>query len=573
MDKDGNITIKDFQAGVADSPLLGFAKMNNVDIYEKPGTLKLQFASTLSFSTASLPIACQYDKAGNQYVLTKAGVIWKNGSSWKTISGGYTFCDMAIFETKESEYSFTVTGTPTCAVGDTYTNNGITFVITSVTSGTLKAIGSGDPKAGSGTLTKDIGSGDTTIAFSAWTVFYENIEYMLLTTTDYRFTYSTPLHLSTVTLWTTSGPSNNRLSTNSFKKILVGIDLDATDQPIIYIGNGNNVASITNWTYYYDSSVTFDVNKSALALQPGYWAYNLNNLGKYLAIGCTGEGAGIYDTISNKNSALILWDRSSTSFNLPIFWKENGITSSLQMQNRLYLAIGNRGRIFVTDGTNFEQVKRIPFVYNRQFGNYAYIYPNAMTLHNGDILVGVSGTGTDATYGVYAMSITPAQVGNSEIPYPTIMRNSPSTGGTGSSQQLNIGFLYSTGADTLIIGWQDGTSYGVDTITSTVTSGYKSVIYSPYYEVGTELSKKTYKRMEISLTTPLLTGQKIKVSYRENLNGTWTQIGEYTSTNFGTNNVYNCPANLASKVKLQLKIEFDTTTTNNIEFQSLRIYG
>jgi hypothetical protein len=188
------------------------------------------------------------------------------------------------------------------------------------------------------------------------------------------------------------------------------------------------------------------------------------------------------------------------------------------------------------------------------------------------MLFGLSGIGnTDTTYGVYAMSLTPADMGDGvQVKYPVVMRNSISTGNTGQSQQLSIGFLYPTSADQLYIGWQDGTTYGVDVITSTVTSGYNTVIYSKYYNIGTNLKKHTFKRMEIFLSDPLLDGQSIRISYRENLGDTiWHTIGTYTSAQFGVNNSYNCLANVASKINIQFKIELNTTGTNNMEFQSL----
>lgn len=66
---------------------------------------------------------------------------------------------------------FTVSGvTVTPTAGATYTNNGITFTVTSASiaagSGTINAGGSGTATA-SGTLTKVTGTGDATIAFSA----------------------------------------------------------------------------------------------------------------------------------------------------------------------------------------------------------------------------------------------------------------------------------------------------------------------------------------------------------------------------------------------------------------------
>lgn len=511
MDKNGVLTISDFQAGVADSPLLGFARMNNVDIFEKPGIVKMQFGSTLSFSTASLPTCMAFDSLGNQFVGCYGGEIYKNGAILTTTSSllsGKHITDIEI-----------------------------------ITDGTL------DPNN-------------------------VPIEYLFIVCSDPTFAFYGPTYSTGAIGQAVTGGT---LAT-CHKQIAIGIDLDNTNKPIIYFGNGNTIASIKNFTHVaVGSAPTYTVNYSALTLQPGHYAYSLSNLGKYLSIGTVGSNSNIYAPITTKNSALILWDRTSTTFNLPTFFKENGITAQLQMQNLLYLAIGNRGRIFYTDGTNFKQIKRIPYTFDRQFGNYAFIYPNALTLHNGNIVIGISGSGTNGNYGVYEMALTPATVGNSIVEYPTIMRNSPSSGGSGESQTLNIGVLHSNNADQLYIGWQDGTSYGVDVVSSALATNFSTTIFSKYYTVGSELRKKTFKRMELSLTAPLITGQQIRVSYRENLNDTnWTTIGTYTVTNFGTNNVYNCSANLASKTKLQFKIELTQPTStafgNNIELESLTFY-
>lgn len=515
MDKNGNLTISNFQAGIADSPLLGFAKMSNMEIFEKPGVAKMQFASTLSFNTTSLPVAIVEDFFGNQYVACFAGEVYKNGTLIKTLNASdeLGICDMKL-----------------------------------ISDG---AFHDGYP-----------------------------IEYLLITTFGTRIFVAGPTYHSGNPYWDSyqSGDGGINIISTAFKQISIGIDTDSHNTPIFYFGNGNAVACIKNFTHANEGATpTLTINPVALTLQPNHWAYSINSLGKYLAIGTVSPKTSVFGNTSfpNKNSAIILWDRTSPSFNLPIFFKENGVSSLLQMQNRLFASIGNRGRIWLTDGTSYNQIKRLPFVFNRQFGNYGYVLPNASTLHNGDLLFGFSGTGIDATYGVYAMSNIPADMGNGvQVPYPTVMRNSISTGATGASQVLRIGALLSTSADTLYIGWQDGTTYGVDVITSTIVSGYNSIIYSPYYTVGSELNKKTFKRMEISLTAPLLSGQSIRISYRENLIiDTWKPIGTYTTTNFGTNNVFNTMANLASKTKLQFKIELNTSSTNNIELMSLSFTG
>lgn len=179
--------------------------------------------------------------------------------------------------------------------------------------------------------------------------------------------------------------------------------------------------------------------------------------------------------------------------------------------------------------------------------------------------------------GVYSMFLTPVQIGNATIQYPIVMRNSPSTGGIGATQTLRIGCIYSTSNDQLYIGWQDGSSYGVDTLNTTLYTNFTAFFESKFYTVGSILNKRTYKRLEISLTNPLISGQQIRVSYRKNLNDDWTVLGTYDSTNFGTENTFNTLANIASVTKLQIKIEMNQATTvafgNNIEFEYLTLSG
>ena len=76
-----------------------------------------------------------------------------------------------------TKYRVTVEGVSSVAVGATYTNNSKTFTVDEVNltdgGGTLLLSGSGAPSA-SGTLTRASGSGDATIAFSAYTTESDN---------------------------------------------------------------------------------------------------------------------------------------------------------------------------------------------------------------------------------------------------------------------------------------------------------------------------------------------------------------------------------------------------------------
>lgn len=602
MDKNGNLQISNFQAGVADSPLLGFAKMANVEVFEKQGVAKIQFGTKLKYSPASLPVSIVRDNYGNEYVGCEGGQFYVNG----TLKGsGQAIYDMKIISDLSNpagtvgtiSYSgktlndLVGSGTFSGSVSTIYT-------ITLTTSGTPDTFNWSDSNGNSASGVAITGSAQSlstgiSIKFSVTTGHTVGDVWMFTVSSTSNTSYLLISRQTDLAIWGPIGSGgaslfsgwNGGFSSPLFasgyaKPIIVGQD------NIVYIGNGGFVASfpLSHFAAQVDGVTPLltgsGINTAALTLAQGHYVRSMAELGKWLMVGSQG-GSSIYDSVNVKLGRIFPWDRTSPTFNLPVIFNENGINSMLQVGNILYISAGTRGRIYYTDSTNYTQIKRLPFTTNRQFGAVLFGYPNAMQFHNGELLTGAS-TGAD-TYpskslmGVYSMFLTPIQIGNTIIQYPVVMRNSPSTLSVGSTQVLKIGAILSTSNDQLYIGWQDGSTYGVDVLDSTLYSSYSSFIETQFYTVGSVLDKKTFKNMEISLTNPLIAGQQIRISWRGNLNDSWTSLGTFDSTNFGTNNTFRTLANLASLVKLQLKIELNQATTvafgNNIELEYISLTG
>lgn len=500
--KDGTLTISNPQAGIADSPLFGFAKMQNLEVREKPGIAKIQYASQLYQSTTSLPVCILIDSYGGINVGCADGKFYRNGALVGTVTdpNKVTIYDMKLISD----------GT---ALGE--------YIIITVQSG-FSIYGPTNPAApGGGSLN------------NGW-----------LSVTDLDFNFGHPM--------------------------LVGLDTSSNNTPIVYVGNGNSIASITGFTTSPGPIPTASCNRHALYLSPGHYAKTLASLGKYLCIGTQG-GQNYADFINSKTAGLFYWDRTSPSFNLPILFSENGVNQLLQLQNRLYIVVGTRGKVYITDSTNYTLVKKIPFSFNRNFGTTITPYPNAIGLHLGEMLIGLSAFNPDSTttLGIYSINVD-------DPTYPIVLRNTPSSGGNGQGNTLIIGALTSTSQDVLVFGWQDGASFGVDVVSKGAIiyyTNFKAYFESEFYPVGTQLNKKSFKRMECSLTKPLTGNQQIRISYKENSDDSYEVLALLTAANFGTSNVFNTIANLASKVKLQFKVEFtqpaNTAYPTNIEFESL----
>lgn len=101
MDKNGVLTISDWQKGQADSPYLGFDTLRAVDITSTPGVAKISYKTEEQTSTTGVPTAYCVDDYGNNYQLigdtgSGNGYLYKNGVGITSL-GGYGF-DMVFYK-------------------------------------------------------------------------------------------------------------------------------------------------------------------------------------------------------------------------------------------------------------------------------------------------------------------------------------------------------------------------------------------------------------------------------------------------------------------------------------------
>lgn len=101
MYKDGVLTISEWQKGQVKHPIYGFGLLQNVEVFENKGIVKLKNRALLrsAISPTQLPIAEVYDIYGNTYTLTGdtgSGVCYKNGTAIQ--SGLSNAWDLAIYK-------------------------------------------------------------------------------------------------------------------------------------------------------------------------------------------------------------------------------------------------------------------------------------------------------------------------------------------------------------------------------------------------------------------------------------------------------------------------------------------
>lgn len=350
------------------------------------------------------------------------------------------------------------------------------------------------------------------------------------------------------------------LTGDYWKKMIVAQD------DVVYIANGNTIAKLSGTV----PSPTFNTN--VLDLPTGYYVSTFAELGKYLMIGT--HGGASYSDGSNFNIAKIFpWDRSSSSFNLPVNIEENGIQAMLTKGNRLYVVAGTRGNIYESDISSYRKIARIPFNQDRVFGTTLAVYPNAfISTSQGTLLVGTSTSSdsfpTKSTHGVWEISLSEK--------YPVALKNTISTGNYGTTQTLRIGALVAITSGQIFIGWQDGSTYGIDEVTFRPVTSYGAVIESPVAVVGGRLSRKSFQHLEFQLLKPLTTGQGIRIGYRKNLTDDYTTIGTFTYASLGAVISHETKALIDDAELVQVKIELtapsDAAIGTNVELLAVRIW-
>ena len=339
----------------------------------------------------------------------------------------------------------------------------------------------------------------------------------------------------------------------------------------MYFTNGRYIGSIIAITYSL-GTVTVTSSSNVLDLKEGTFAVTMAELGSKLLIGVQ-KGIS-YSQRQNFNYAAIYpWDRVSSSFNLPVQINENGINAMISHRNQVYFSAGDDGRIYVTDGTNYQLVKRLPFTtLGSTYNPTSWVYPNGMCINQkGNLLIGLS-----ANYDANAPTTTGIWEIQLSQNYPTSMPYFSRDGNLGNTTNVRFGSVRVLDNNALSFGVQSGSTYELSTTSATALwSGYKAKWRTEAFLVGDARNKKSFEQLEFLLSKPLILNQAIKISYRKNLYDSFTTINTYDYATLGGIISHFAPADIIDAEILQFEISLDYTSSvfgNNVNLIRTLIY-
>ena len=291
----------------------------------------------------------------------------------------------------------------------------------------------------------------------------------------------------------------------------------------IYYCDGNFVGSIiqtnpANYPFDPTNPATYGWTQQALELPSQDNTTWLAELGPNLLV-------------SGIRNYIYPWDRtvyldsstgiSYTQFSQPILIAESNTTRMITVNTNTYIFAGNRGRIYVTNGSQAELFKKIPDHLSGTVEPY-YVW-GAIGYSQNQLYFGFQAQQNNGSIlqsgGLWALDITTGALRLANIlsygtynGYATVFIPNPPQGAT-----LTPGSAF-------FVGWYNGTSGGIDVSSSTVYTGGQSYVISDMIPIGTAIEPITPAQFEFKLATPLLTGESVKLQVASSINGSFSDL-------------------------------------------------
>lgn len=556
--QDGTIIINGFEQGIADSPYAGISDMRNINIISVPqeasvgfstanvsgttitGTMTTSSASGDTITTAALLDTRQCIRFATVTDATKGIAIDTNywveaqgGTEWKLynslhlssvinitgdgLQGTFTTVNVSFFNSTA------------LSAGDGVVDNnnkywiidgtGKVWTTSYLTTNNNYWVYTGN-SGGSGTWgNPSIGFYEASDGTGYIFAFRNNyIDYTPCLTASISWTYGWK------TLKTASGVANSHKT------------LTAPDNRFYYC-DGNWIGR-----FYQTSSTTpFDPSNSAT------YTYDPVPLLPYTERAQCLTYLGTNLLVGGVKNIIYPWDRSSTVPEYQILIAENGIYNMITINTNAYILAGNRGRIYITNGSQAMLYKKVPdhisgtvepyFTWGGLASTKNQIYFSVYATTN-------AGTALDDYGGVWAIDTdTKAMRLVNKLSYNSYSGFAPVI-----LPQLPFQIVGNPAGTGLYIGWNNGsaftgTNWGIDETISTPYTGGESYIDSDLIPVGTVLKPTTNGSVEFKLSRPLVSGESVKVQYRQIFNESDTGFTDIQTsggtTTFNTAGIYS----------------------------------
>jgi hypothetical protein len=383
-----------------------------------------------------------------------------------------------------------------------------------------------------------------------------------LHTGNYEFVFATPwrtltnftntyhVHItSTVADGTITTGTASNLSTAGFTTYFSFLVTDTAFHPISQMLNQMVIGNERYLATYNGIPASYNPNYLVL---PAAWRIRCFALwNEYLAIGVM-RGSAITDFDQGR---IYFWDGSALTFNFFIDVPEGGVNALLSRGSTLYAWCGYTGYLFeYQTGLDGDKIKRIPHILEN---DTCEIFPGAVSTWRTLVRFGVGGnvSSSNINRGVYSWGSFLTMGFFQQLYRDSLSFDYPiSTGNYGSTVKIG---LTQPVQNQLLIGWQDGTAYGIDNVSFDnpyAATGSISLLVSDDGDVYKQKSSTTILIQHL----PLASGESIQAKYSQD-RATY-QVSGYNSTVGST----KTPIIITGQLYNEYQIGADLTTSTGL---------
>lgn len=308
-------------------------------------------------------------------------------------------------------------------------------------------------------------------------------------------------------------------------------------------------------TYTFDNTPLLPFNDAALCL---------SFLGTNLMVG------------GSKN-VIYPWDRFSTNFNYPILVAEFFIKKMITVNTNTFIFAGDRGRIYVTNGSQAQLYKKVPDDISGTVEPHFFwggVCANRNQLYFSFFVTGNDNQNTPASMlqygGIWGIDLDTKAIRLVN----KLNHNAPGPYWGYASALTTVNPLSSSGTN-LFAAWNSqAATTGIDTSSSVPYTNGETTIDSDLIPIGTFLKPTTNGRVEFKLIVPLVSGESIKLQYRQAFSDSFTDIS--TTTLFNTAGVYsgvyqNVPFQNSQWLQIRAVLTSTATNPSFVRLKEIRI--
>jgi len=281
---------------------------------------------------------------------------------------------------------------------------------------------------------------------------------------------------------------------------------------------------------------------------------------------------GVNILVGGMLNAIYVWDGTSFGYSYRILLPENNVASLVTVNTTTYAFVGNRGRIYSTNGFQSTLFAKIP---DHLSGTVEpYFTWGGTTPHKNQIYFGFTSTTNAAvaltTYGgLWAIDLdTKAMRLTNQLSYGTY---------AGGATAIIANFSSNPSGTGLFIGWTSNSTNTAPGIDKTVSTPYTT--YIPYVDtdlipIGTYLKPFTPSQVEFKLSTPMVSGEGVQIWYRTNITESFSQIGEtlYSATkNTNMSDVYSTNFQNVQWIQLRVFTKSTASTPSYVRLKEIRL--